>query len=428
MGKDDTRQRILDAATALLSERWYSVVSVADICRTAGLSNGIFYTYYRNKEALIRALIEQYLLVLERSVAGLSVAGLSSDGPAAAAPGNGSPTEMLSAFVRAVFAVAHDHRELLSIFREGQYRFYEYEQRVRALYTAQLERILGGPVTEAQTLYVLSGIRFAAFRSVFNGVPVRIDDLVALILDGVFATPVTSEPDRIFDIQARPLAMKVLETSRERLLRAGRALFGERGFHDVNIHEIAAEAGLSVGSFYSYFTGKEEFYARIIELVSRDVRRFIQQNLDDALSRIEQEIQGVYLFAFLLTIDRSVYNLVREAEFVLPETVREYYDSFQRGYERNLRETRDHDRPTVINALLGISHYFGMELLFDHSMHHARELVEELGGYLHTGIRSLVDARQQERRNHGNGTDQGRRALRPGRTNRQYGARGADRH
>jgi len=317
---------------------------------------------------------------------------------------------------------------LLSIFREGQYRFYEYEQRVRALYTAQLERILGGPVTEAQTLYVLSGIRFAAFRSVFNGVPVQIDDLVAIVLDGVFTDPVTADSDRIFDIQVTPLSLKVLETSRERLLRAGRALFGERGFHDVNIHEISGSAGLSVGSFYSYFSGKEEFYACIIELISRDVRRFIQQNLDATLSRIEQEMQGIYLFAFLLTIDRSVYNIVREAEFVLPETVREYYDSFQRGYERNLRDTREHDQPTMINALLGISHYFGMELLFDHSMHHARELVEELGGYLHAGIRSLVEARHDERRTHGNGTDQGRGALRPGRSNRQQRARGADRH
>jgi len=423
MGKDDTRQRILDAATALLSARWYSVISVADICRTAGLSNGIFYTYYRNKEELIRALIEQYLLVLERSVAGLS----APDSPAAGPDGN-APSEALTAFVRTVFTVAHDHRDLLSIFREGQYRFYEYEQRVRALYTAQLERILGGPVTEAQTLYVLSGIRFAAFRSVFNGVPVQIDDLVAIILDGVFTDPVTADSDRVFDIQVTPLSLKVLETSRERLLRAGRALFGERGFHDVNIHEISGSAGLSVGSFYSYFSGKEEFYACIIELISRDVRRFIQQNLDATLSRIEQEMQGVYLFAFLLTIDRSVYNIVREAEFVLPETVREYYDSFQRGYERNLRDTREHDQPTMINALLGISHYFGMELLFDHSMDHARELVEELGGYLHAGIRSLVEARHDERRTHGNGTDQGRGALRPGRSNRQQRARGADRH
>ncbi len=376
MGKDDTRQHIIDTAAALLSERWYSVVSVADICRTAGVSNGLFYAYFRNKEELIRELLERFLGVLEESVAELD---------------RGTPADTLEAFIRTVFAVAHEHRDLLSIFREGQYRFYEYEQRVRALYTATLERILGRRLSDAQTLYVLSGVRFAAFRSVFNRVPVDVDALVSIVLDGIFASPVAADADAMFDIEVTPLPIRVLETTRERLLRAGRSLFGERGYHEVNIHEIASAAGLSVGSFYSYFAGKEEFYAEIIGLVSRDIRRFIGTNLNPELSRVEQEIQGIYLFAFLLNLERSVYNLVREAEFVLPGTVKEYYDSFQRGYERNLIGTREVDRLTSINALLGVSHYFGMELLFDHSMHHARELLEELGGYFHTGIRPLVE-------------------------------------
>lgn len=376
MGKDDTRQHIIDTAAGLLSERWYSVVSVADICRTAGVSNGLFYAYFRNKEELIRELLERFLGVLEESVADLEA---------------GTPLEALEAFIRTVFAVAHEHRDLLSIFREGQYRFYEYEQRVRALYTATLERILGRRLSDAQTLYVLSGVRFAAFRSVFNRVPVDVDALVSLVLDGIFASTIDADPDAMFDIEVTPLPIRVLETTRERLLRAGRSLFGERGYHEVNIHEIASSAGLSVGSFYSYFAGKEEFYAEIIGLVSRDIRRFIGTNLNPKLSRVEQEIQGIYLFAFLLNLERSVYNLVREAEFVLPGTVKEYYDSFQRGYERNLSGTREIDRLTAINALLGVSHYFGMELLFDHSMHHARELLEELGGYFHTGIRPQVE-------------------------------------
>ena len=71
MGKDDTRQHIIETAVGLLSERWYSVVSVADICRKAGVSNGLFYAYYRNKEALIRELLERFLGVLEESVTDL---------------------------------------------------------------------------------------------------------------------------------------------------------------------------------------------------------------------------------------------------------------------------------------------------------------------------------------------------------------------
>ncbi|MFW6234194.1 MAG: TetR/AcrR family transcriptional regulator, partial [Spirochaetota bacterium] len=104
-----TIDRLLDSATVLFSKRWYSEVSVADICRTAGVSNGIFYRYYRSKEAIFRELIERYLAVL-------------TDELMALAPSTG--VAGLRQFIDCVFRVTDTRRELVSIFREGQYRFY----------------------------------------------------------------------------------------------------------------------------------------------------------------------------------------------------------------------------------------------------------------------------------------------------------------
>lgn len=50
----DTRKKLLNTALILFSENWYETVSVAEICRRAELSNGIFYKYFKNKEELFK--------------------------------------------------------------------------------------------------------------------------------------------------------------------------------------------------------------------------------------------------------------------------------------------------------------------------------------------------------------------------------------
>jgi AcrR family transcriptional regulator len=53
---------------------------------------------------------------------------------------------------------------------------------------------------------------------------------------------------------------------RNRLVDAAMALFGEKGFQGTNAKEIAGKAGVSVGTFYAYFTDKK---ALLLEILSR---------------------------------------------------------------------------------------------------------------------------------------------------------------
>jgi len=64
-------------------------------------------------------------------------------------------------------------------------------------------------------------------------------------------------------------------------LRVGIALFSERGFHGTGIKEIVDMAGVPKGSFYNYFTSKEDFAAEII-------RHYAEQNAVNWKSYIEQ--------------------------------------------------------------------------------------------------------------------------------------------
>lgn len=60
------RQQILAAAFGCFSGRGFYQTTMQDICREAGLSPGAVYRYFRGKEEIIRAMVEQ---ISERSTA-----------------------------------------------------------------------------------------------------------------------------------------------------------------------------------------------------------------------------------------------------------------------------------------------------------------------------------------------------------------------
>ncbi len=56
---------------------------------------------------------------------------------------------------------------------------------------------------------------------------------------------------------------------RAALLQIGERLFAAQGYRDVSVEQIAHSAGLATGSFYRYFSSKEEFYVYIIGVIER---------------------------------------------------------------------------------------------------------------------------------------------------------------
>lgn len=72
----ETRQRILDAAAQVFAEHGYVAGTTNRIAERAGLSIGSFYQYFPNKDAVLRALMDEHVdagtrLLSERLAAGL---------------------------------------------------------------------------------------------------------------------------------------------------------------------------------------------------------------------------------------------------------------------------------------------------------------------------------------------------------------------
>ena len=67
-----------------------------------------------------------------------------------------------------------------------------------------------------------------------------------------------------------PVQERGIET-RRKIIKAGRKLFGERGYFKTNSKEIAREAGVSIGSFYMYFKEKKPLFMEIFRDYYREI-------------------------------------------------------------------------------------------------------------------------------------------------------------
>ncbi len=65
---NNTKEYIIQTALLLFMEKSYKAVTLKDIIRETGLSNGAFYHYFRNKEELFKEVVASHLFRLARRV------------------------------------------------------------------------------------------------------------------------------------------------------------------------------------------------------------------------------------------------------------------------------------------------------------------------------------------------------------------------
>jgi TetR/AcrR family transcriptional regulator, transcriptional repressor for nem operon len=59
--ESSTRERLLDAAIGLSLEKGFADTTVAEVCERADLTKGAFFHYFNGKEAMGRAVLEQWI-------------------------------------------------------------------------------------------------------------------------------------------------------------------------------------------------------------------------------------------------------------------------------------------------------------------------------------------------------------------------------
>jgi AcrR family transcriptional regulator len=71
-------------------------------------------------------------------------------------------------------------------------------------------------------------------------------------------------------VSSAPLTARGART-RAALVKAARALFERRGYLDTNVGDIAKRARVAHGTFYTYFSSKEEIFAEVADALQQDL-------------------------------------------------------------------------------------------------------------------------------------------------------------
>jgi len=157
---------------------------------------------------------------------------------------------------------------------------------------------------------------------------------------------VSNDPSKPAAERRQPKQSRSVETWNG-ILEAAASIYAERGYEQATTHQIAAEAGVSVGALYRYFADKqailEELYSRevddvrrrilgefsLADLVGQDVRQLVRKTISLAF-RVYSEHPG--LRRVLREQSRKVPALIelrRRQDTELQDAVQQILRGFQ---------------------------------------------------------------------------------------------------
>lgn len=93
--------------------------------------------------------------------------------------------------------------------------------------------------------------------------------------------------------QKQSLARARRDLYRNRILEAAERVFARNGYQRTRMQDIAAEAGISLGTLYSNCRGKEEIFAAIHETRGQELLEHAAQAATGALTPLQALIRGV---------------------------------------------------------------------------------------------------------------------------------------
>ena len=180
-GKNATRRRILDAATAVFSEKGYHGAAVDDIVKVSNTSKGSFYFHFPSKQEIFFSLVDRLIASLAKS---------AED----AIKVEHGPLDKVDAALETVFNNFSSHRNLAKILLvSGVGLGKAFDERLLAIHSkfASLikkhldEAIEEGSIpaidTDVTSYAWLGSVNEVIVRWLYTGQPKKLDDALATL-------------------------------------------------------------------------------------------------------------------------------------------------------------------------------------------------------------------------------------------------------
>ena len=178
---DALRQKVLETALQLFSERGYFNTSIHDIRKAAGVSTGAIYHHFKNKEALARSLYE-------------SILGQMDDAIAAACSGKSGCLEKSRAIIEKMFAMTVQYPQQMQFVLLAQHR--EYLPDEAPICSSSPFRMMKKVITDGIEKGEVRDLEpWVAATAMFGGA-LR---MMNLQLDGVLEMPLSSYQDGVVE-------------------------------------------------------------------------------------------------------------------------------------------------------------------------------------------------------------------------------------
>jgi AcrR family transcriptional regulator len=186
--------------------------------------------------------------------------------------------------------------------------------------------------------------------------------------------------------------------TRAAILEAAEAVFAEHGYHDASIVKITEAARVAQGTFYLYFESKQQVFDELVRDLNRRVRHAMSERAAQGATRAERERLGFRGYFEFVAEHPALYRIIRQAEIVSPDILREHYERISRGYVEGLRvaiadaEIGPSDPVVLSWILMGIGEIVGARwVLWGDSDTVPDEVFEQVMGFIERGLAARED-------------------------------------
>lgn len=121
--------------------------------------------------------------------------------------------------------------------------------------------------------------------------------------------------------------------TKQRIVKTAIKLFSEKGYYNTNSNEIAAESGVSIGTFYAYFADKKQLFLETVKYENameemRPYNRLVDNNVE------------AYLYEFIC-------NILQVHKMIYPQFHREV--TAMRLLDRDVRKVMDEQDRSMLD-------------------------------------------------------------------------------
>lgn len=252
------RERLYGAMVAVSAEKGYAETTVSDLIRVAGVSRTTFYKYFGDKEACFLATLE----ALVEGIVAITASRLRGEEAWQQRAEEGMEafmqllvTQPAAARLCVVEADAAGPDAKAIVDRAAR----QFEQMAEAVF-AELPEQRGMP--PAMVSAMIGAVRKIMQTRLNRGTEGELREMVPALIELAFRykPPPGPLPER--SRRKRPTATVApgADEPAERIEAATMAAMARAGYADTTLADIAAEAGVSLRTFYATFPGKLEAF------------------------------------------------------------------------------------------------------------------------------------------------------------------------